>query len=424
LRDPPLDAFGLVGQLLDGQYRVDAVVGEGGYGIVYKGWHVAFEQPVAIKALKMPEVTDANTRISVLTRFREEAKLSYVLSQASLSIVRCIGYGALVTPSQTWAPYLVLEWLEGQSLAEDLEERRHRNAGGRSITEALELLAPVAAALSHVHSQRVAHRDIKPANVFLPRDMGPKLLDFGIAKVMEEGATAANALLTRGGGSAFTPYYAAPEQIDPRLGPTGPWTDVYGFALLLVEMLADKAPLRGNDVVAVVGQITDVSRRPTPRALGVPVTDAVEALFLRALTVDPKARFADMGAFWEALNGAVRGTGGPGGAVPRQSPPVAPRVLPQTIQMHPVGFEAASPAAPIHTPSAQVHPGTLVRPAVQPGQVGATGATGGPSPWAPPLSKAQGSALGSRRTKLLAAIVCLLLLSMAVGAYLASEYVK
>jgi len=286
-----VDTFGLVGQLLDGQYRVDAVVGEGGYGVVYKGWHLAFEQPIAIKALKVPEGTEGDARTSVLTKFREEAKLSYVLSQASLAIVRCIGYGAIVTPSQTWAPYLVLDWLEGQSLAKDLEERRCRSAGGRSLAEVVRLLDPVAKALVHVHSQRVAHRDIKPANVFLVRDGGAKLLDFGIAKVMEEGATAANAPLTRGGLSVFTPYYAAPEQVDPRLGPTGPWTDVYAFALVLVEMLADKAPLRGIDVLSVLSQIADASSRPTPRALGVQVSDTVETLFLRALTVDPKARF-------------------------------------------------------------------------------------------------------------------------------------
>ena len=71
MSQPPQDPFALVGQVLEGQYRVDTVVGEGGCGVVYKGWHVAFEQPIAVKALKMPDVTDAQTRILVLTKFRE-----------------------------------------------------------------------------------------------------------------------------------------------------------------------------------------------------------------------------------------------------------------------------------------------------------------------------------------------------------------
>jgi serine/threonine protein kinase len=435
-----VDTFGLVGQLLDGQYRVDAVVGEGGYGVVYKGWHLAFEQPIAIKALKVPEGTEGDARTSVLTKFREEAKLSYVLSQASLAIVRCIGYGAIVTPSQTWAPYLVLDWLEGQSLAKDLEERRCRSAGGRSLAEVVRLLDPVAKALVHVHSQRVAHRDIKPANVFLVRDGGAKLLDFGIAKVMEEGATAANAPLTRGGLSVFTPYYAAPEQVDPRLGPTGPWTDVYAFALVLVEMLADKAPLRGIDVLSVLSQIADASSRPTPRALGVQVSDTVETLFLRALTVDPKARFGDLGSFWEGLEAAVRLSAGDGPSGTHglaSDAPGAPRV-PQTIQMHPLGFDPTSSAAvAIHAPAqAAFHPpphplghshsGTLLLPAVRATQadppIAAT--AGGPVAWVSPVPSAPAPAPRSHRKKIIAAVVCLLLLSMLAGAYLASEYVR
>jgi serine/threonine-protein kinase len=310
LTGAPQDPFALVGQVLEGQYRVDEVVGEGGCGVVYKGWHIAFEQPVAIKALKMLDVSDAEARISVLTKFREEAKLCYVLSQASLSIVRCIGYGAVVTPTQAWAPYLVLEWLEGRSLADEFADRRRRGASGRSTSEAMGLLAPVAAGLTYAHSQRVAHRDVKPGNLFLVGEGGKspslKILDFGVAKVIEEGATAATAQRTKGGVASFTPYYAAPEQIDPRFGPTGPWTDVYGFALVMSEALSGKQPVRGPDVIHVVAQVLNPAQRPTPRALGVMVPDAMEAAFARALALDPKARFPEMGVFWEALAGAAR----------------------------------------------------------------------------------------------------------------------
>jgi len=432
----PVDVFGLTGQILDGHYRVDAVVGEGGHGIVYKGWHVAFEQPIAIKALKMPDVTNAETRIEVLTHFREEAKLLYKLSQACLSIVRCIGYGAVVSPTQAWAPYLVLEWLEGRALSDDLEERRNRHASGRSLDETLELLAPVAKALAYAHSQRVAHRDVKPANVFLTAEGGPKLLDFGIAKVMDAGATAANAQQTTGGPASFTPYYAAPEQLDPRLGRTGPWTDVYGFALVLSETLSDRPPISGADLVSVIAQSTDSARRPTPRALGVMTPDAVETAFRRALAVDPKARFADVAAFWEALTaaGRVGAMGRPAegsGARAVGSGPIAPSgsTIPLATPFgghSSVKIEAASRLSPKH-PAATLEMGAAPPPVGV--AAGAPVVTpfgrGGPSAGLPAQ---RGTASSSspqrlrRHWKLALAIACLLALSMLGGAYLASQY--
>jgi serine/threonine protein kinase len=439
---PPLDVFGLTGQILDGHYRVDAVVGEGGHGVVYKGWHVAFEQPIAIKALKMPDITKAETRIDVLTRFREEAKLLYVLSQACLSIVRCIGYGAVVTPTQAWAPFLVLEWLEGRALSDDLGERRKKQARGRSVEETLDLLAPVAKALVYAHSQRVAHRDVKPANVFLMAEGGPKLLDFGIAKVMDAGATAENAQHTTGGPGSFTPYYAAPEQLDPRLGRTGPWTDVYGFALVLAEMLSDRAPIDGSDLVSVIAQSTDPARRPSPRALGVAVPDGIEAAFQKALAVDPRARFADVAGFWDALTAAARlgmsgriseGSGvkvvasGWTSAAPATMPLVAVGAGHSSVKVAVATPFGGPRAHQGHTPatlemsSAPVSPmpGTPLPTLVGGGLVAAlpgAAAVGAPS------SSPTGSPFLRHRWKLVLLIAGILLLSMLGGAYLASQY--
>jgi eukaryotic-like serine/threonine-protein kinase len=420
--DRLVDVFSLVGHLLDGQYRVDGVIGEGGYGVVYKGWHIAFEQPIAIKALKMPEVTNAEARMDMHNRFRDEAKLLYKLSQASLSIVRCINFGALVAPTMAWVPYLVLEWLQGRPLSVDLEERRQRGARGRSLDEALQFLAPVANALVYAHTQRVAHRDVKPANVFLTADAGPKLLDFGIAKVMEAGATAENAQRTEGGAGAFTPYYAAPEQLDPRLGATGPWTDVYGFALVLVEMLANKPPMDGSDLVSVVAQATDPARRPTPRSLGVRAPDAVEAVFQRALAVSPRTRFPDMASFWDALTSANRlGLSGkvasPVWTSPSATVPLAAVHLgspPPTMAMPPVPASPRPSGVPLATPSPSAS--TLA----------AATNEGAPSPRGSLASGAHSAPAEAppRRWKLFIALACLLLLSMVGGALLASEYVK
>ena len=286
------DPFGLVGSVIDRQFRVDAVVGEGGFGVVYKGWHLSLDQPVALKALKMPEARDASTQGELLAKFREEAKITYVLSQATLSVVRIIDFGATKAPTGAWVPFAVQEWLDGETLAQELRGRRTQGMRGRTLHEAMALLEPAARALALAHERRVAHRDVKPGNFFL---MAPgaasggvtiKLLDFGIAKVMREGAT--HGETASSGIVSFTPGYAAPEQIDARYGSTGPWTDVYGLALVLMEAPDGPPPVRrdGHPRPRPGGarRHTDVRRRALR---GVPVPDAVEAVFARALAVDP-----------------------------------------------------------------------------------------------------------------------------------------
>jgi eukaryotic-like serine/threonine-protein kinase len=301
------DPFGLVGTTLDGQYRVDQVVGEGGYGVVYRGWHLSLEQPIAIKALKVL-ADDRAVQDALFAKFKDEAKLLYTLSQASLNIVRSMDFGATTSPNGLWAPYMVLEWLAGKSLADDLADRRRRGLRGRTLDEAFALLEPAAEGLSIAHHRRVAHRDIKPANFFLldaveGESTGRvKVLDFGIAKIVRDNELPG----TRSPFASFTWLYAAPEQLDPRVGQTGLATDVYGFALLLTELLTDRVPVQGRDVVTILKAATDVTMRPTPKQRGADVPDAVELVCRRALAVDPKARYANIGELWAALIAARR----------------------------------------------------------------------------------------------------------------------
>ena len=112
LRDP----FSLVGTVLKNEHRVDAVVGEGGFGVVYRGLHLGLEQPIAIKVLKGLELEDRRMQETLFAKFKDEAKLLYTLSQESLSIVRSIDFDHMVTPSGAWAPFMVLEWLPERPL--------------------------------------------------------------------------------------------------------------------------------------------------------------------------------------------------------------------------------------------------------------------------------------------------------------------
>ncbi|HVJ90463.1 MAG TPA: protein kinase [Labilithrix sp.] len=303
------DPFGLAGSLLEGQYRVDTVVGEGGFGVVYRGRHLSLDQPIAVKALKGLDDEDPRVNALVLEKFRAEARLLYTLSQTSLHIVRSLDFGATTTPAGIWAPFMILEWLEGRSLADDIADRRRRGLQGRSIAEALAILEPAVDGLVAAHRQNVAHRDVKPANIFLLAQNVPgrtvppvKVLDFGIAKIMKEGEAAG----TKGTFASFTWLYASPEQLEPSLGATGLATDVYALALVLTELLTDRPPVEERDVVAIMRAATDPDHRPTPRARGANVPDELEAVCQRALAVHPKDRFGSIAELWDALGPAMR----------------------------------------------------------------------------------------------------------------------
>ena len=154
------------------------------------------------------------------------------------AIVRVFDFG--VTPAGG-VPYLVLEWLEG----EDLEAHLAKRDRPYSEEEAIALLRPAIEALAKAHRKGIAHRDIKPANIFLAETddgVNLRILDFGIAKAMQEGETATQmATKTSSGFSAFSPNYGAPEQFQSKkFGPTGPWTDVHALGLILIEMVAGR----------------------------------------------------------------------------------------------------------------------------------------------------------------------------------------
>jgi len=307
-----VDPYGLVGQVLDGQFRVDAPIGEGGCSVVYRGYHIGLEAPVAIKCLKLQQQLGSAFVQAFEQRFRDESKIQYRLSQGSLHIVRTLAAGTTIAPATSaLIPYMVLEWLDGFTLGEQLRARRERGERGRSLAEVLKLLDPVAEAMAFAHSLGVVHRDLNPSNLFVvvAPDGGQRLkvVDFGVAKVVSDNALQMlKRAATLGPIRMFTPAYGAPEQFSETFGVVSPATDVYAFALLLVELLLDRPPIEGDNLADFMTRATDEVLRPTPWSLGcTTVGENVERLFSRALSVDPTRRPTDIGALWGALKSAV-----------------------------------------------------------------------------------------------------------------------
>ncbi|WP_438036296.1 protein kinase domain-containing protein [Sorangium sp. So ce204] len=300
------DPFGWVGSIIDGQFAVEALAGEGAFGVVYRARHLGFDSPVAVKCLKIPAGLSPDQQDGFLAKFREEARLLHQLSRRTMGIVQALDIGAAAAPKGPWTPYIVMEWLEGETLEQDLKRRSAEKLPPRSLGEAIRLLAPVASALAVAHDENVSHRDVKPANLFLLGDR-MKVLDFGLAKVFSETPTFAEALVQTGRTfRAFTPQYGAPEQFSPRFGATGPWTDVYAMALILVEVASGQPALSGSDVIQLFVASSDEAIRPSFRARGVNANADVEAVLGRALAINPSQRFHNLGEMWAALEAAHR----------------------------------------------------------------------------------------------------------------------
>jgi eukaryotic-like serine/threonine-protein kinase len=134
------DSLHLVGETLDGQLRLEKLVDEGGFAVVYRGVVIATGEPVAVKCLKLQAAHGTEESDAFARRFRDEGRLLQGLSQGNRDIVRCITMSTTISPSSGMLlPYMALEWLEGQTLGVDLKRRRERGSRGRSLKEVLQL---------------------------------------------------------------------------------------------------------------------------------------------------------------------------------------------------------------------------------------------------------------------------------------------
>jgi serine/threonine-protein kinase len=331
----PTDPFGLIGQVLDGHFRVERCIGEGGFSIVYKGTHIGLGEPIAIKCLKLPAALGSAIVDSFVKRFRDESRLQYKLSQGNLHVVRSIASGTTIAPATSaLVPFTVLEWLEGRSLAAEFADRRERGMTGRSLEEVVRLLDSAVEAVAYAHAQGVVHRDLNPGNLFLamtPSGVRLKVLDFGVAKVMADSVLAMPSARTVGNIRMFAPVYGAPEQFDERVGAIGPSTDVYALALVTLEALSDRTVMEGEHVGEFAMKAVDRANRPTPRRMGLAVGDEVESAFARALAINPKERPRDAGEFWGLLKHAIQVDARSG--KPPRAEPTAGRLDPPSTRL-------------------------------------------------------------------------------------------
>ncbi len=240
------DPLGLVGKTVSEKYRVEQLVGEGGFAFVYRAMHLIWNKPVAIKFFSGLSSAPEDQRETLQRDFINEGALLTELSSQTANIVQARDVGTLTTEDGTWLPYMVLEWLDGKPLDIVLEEAIAEGRPAWSLAETFAILSPAAAALDVAHNQGIVHRDIKPPNIFVlsdPRAEQPtvKVLDFGVAKMMTDNTQMQAALAKTGTTiTSFTPQYGAPEQFSRSYGATGPWTDVFALALVAVEMLAGR----------------------------------------------------------------------------------------------------------------------------------------------------------------------------------------
>ena len=261
-----------------GAFRVIGWLGEGGMGLVYDAIDTRLGRPVAVKTIRQENIDSARAR----DRLRQEARLAATVNHPNICQIYEIGEadGQL---------FLVMERLDGESLAVRLER------GPLPLSDAVRIGLEVLNGLEALHLRGIVHRDLKPANVFLTR-YGVKLLDFGVARPVNDDDAETRLALTVPGTIVGTPKYMAPEQVQGRL--VDARTDLFATGAILYEMLAGRAPFEGTSLVALADKIL----RSDPPALGgSPGIAAADRVIHRALAKAPEARYATAAAMADDL---------------------------------------------------------------------------------------------------------------------------
>ncbi len=267
----------LIGQVLDGRYEIEKVLGEGGMGLVYKARHTTLNKPLAIKVLKAEVSKDQE----IVQRFRQEAQSATAIGNHH--IIDISDFGVLADGST----YFVMEFLDGISLTKAIEPGKPLEAR-RTIHIAKQLCRALGAA----HDIGIVHRDLKPDNIYLISRGGDKdfvkVLDFGIAKV-----GGAKSKLTQVGQVFGTPHYMSPEQcagtnVDKR-------TDIYALGVIMYEMTSSRVPFDADNLMGILTKhLYEEPVRPHELPPPVDVPAALEAILMKCLSKKAELRYQSM----------------------------------------------------------------------------------------------------------------------------------
>jgi serine/threonine protein kinase len=277
------------GSVVAGKYRVERLLGEGGMGWVVQAMHLQLDQRVALKFMN---ASSASASPQAVARFLREARAAARIQSEHVARVSDVG------TLETGAPYLVMEYLEGQDL-DSLLRARNALPLGETIVYAMQACE----GLAEAHAAGIIHRDLKPANLFLARksdgSVRVKLLDFGISKLAPSAGRTSDGASTGAQNLMGSPLYMAPEQmrssknVDRR-------ADIWSMGVILYEMLSGTSPFNGDTLPEICARI--LADPPPALQFGAPgFPPELEAVVFRCLEKDAEARFPDVAALAHAL---------------------------------------------------------------------------------------------------------------------------
>jgi eukaryotic-like serine/threonine-protein kinase len=279
---PKVAALNLTaGQLFANRYRIEQIIGRGGMGVVYKASDTQLDEIVAIKTLP-GDVMQRSPED--LERFKREIRLARKITHRN--VLRTYDYGEADS-----VYFISMEFVRGYTLSELMGEASARQMAPR-VT--MGISRQICRGLQAAHEQGIIHRDIKPQNVLIDAKGEVKLMDFGIARMTETSEA-----MTQAGLIVGTPHYMSPEQVQGRS--LDPRSDVYSMGVLMYEMLAGKRPFEAPSLTGVL--TAHITEAPKPLVEARPeVGERINAIVMRCLAKDPKARYADAGALLADLD--------------------------------------------------------------------------------------------------------------------------